>query len=97
MRSILDGQHGLFLIPILKPGIYQSPDTHLLLLEEADLAGLHAGRLLQVGPHGVDDVDVVHLVARDAVRFAQLRAVLDSLLRNRLNSLALERNLTRLA
>ncbi len=37
--------------------------AHLALAVEADLADLHTGRLLQVGPGRVDDVDVVHLVA----------------------------------
>ena len=64
--------------------------THLLILEEADLSGFHAGRLLQVRPHGVDDVHVVHLVAGDAVGLAELGAVLDRLLGNRVDRLALE-------
>ena len=66
-------------------------NTHLLVLEEADLSRLHARRLLQVGPHGVDDVDVVHLVSCDAVGLAQLSAILNSLLWNGVDSLTLKR------
>ena len=63
--------------------------SYLLVIEEADLSGLHAGRLLQVGPHGVDDVNVVHLVAGDAVGLTELSAVLNRLLRDGLNRLTL--------
>jgi hypothetical protein len=38
-------------------------DTDLLVVLEADLAGGHAAVLLEVGPGGVDDGDVVLLVA----------------------------------
>ena len=64
--------------------------AYLLILKEADLAGFHARRLLQVGPHGVDDVHVVHLVAGDAVGLTELGAVLDGLLRNGLDRLTLK-------
>ena len=44
---------------------------------KADLADGHVSCLLQIGPSGVDDVDVVHLVPLNGVGFDQLTAVLN--------------------
>ena len=51
---------------------------------------LHGLGFVQVGPHCVDDVDVVHLVAADAVGLHQLRRVLDHSQGNVVQRLVLE-------
>eukprot|EP00958_Prasinococcus_capsulatus_P013736 scaffold1419_cov410-Prasinococcus_capsulatus_cf.AAC.22 len=43
---------------------------------EANLAHLHGGALLEIGPHGVHHVDIVLLVTLDRIRLHQLAAVL---------------------
>lgn len=52
------------------------------------LAHIHVSRLAQVFPHGVDDGNVAHLTALNAVRLGQLRALLDNRLRYVINPVA---------
>lgn len=59
-----------------------------LVVVEANLTDLHVGRLLQVGPHGVHHVYIVHFAALNAVLFDQLGAVVDHRRRNVIQSLA---------
>lgn len=59
--------------PLLHPHL-----AHFLPAMERHLTHVHSGGLLQVVPHRVDNVDVVHLVAHDAVRFDQLARVVQN-------------------
>ena len=55
---------------------------------EPDLSHLHGLGLVEVVPHRVDDVDVVHLVPLDAVGLYELGGVLDDGQRNVVKALA---------
>lgn len=62
--------------------------THVLVLVERDLTDLHRCRLLQVVPHRVHHLDVVDLVAGDAVRLDQLGCIFDYRVRDVVDGLA---------
>ena len=47
---------------------------------KSDLPNVHVSRLVEVPPHGIDDVHLVHLVPLDTVCLHQLGAVVDHLL-----------------